>query len=157
MKKLIPFVAALGLAVAAHSQIAIKGIGYDVVLNNVVVRLGGIGPNAALDVGGAVNYDGSLPSDNLALGLSAFYLGHLQHWGPVDNYFAAGGIFNKPLGGADNTVALLGGLQPEVTVLEHIALSTRFGFLVPLSPDFKINTQGSGVSIVGAAAFKILF
>jgi hypothetical protein len=44
-----------------------------------------------------------------------------------------------------------------VTLLDHIVVSTRFGLSVPLSPDFKLNTSGQGISIVNGANFKIVF
>ncbi len=157
MKKLTLFAAALGLAVSANAQ-GLKGVGYDANLNHIVARIG-LNQNAALDVGGAIMYnDAAAPDTKLALGVSGFYLGKLQHWGPVDNNFAAGVIFTKlPQKTKNVGFALFGGLQPEVTLLDRILLSTRFGLNIPLAPDFQINTVGSGISIVGGASFKILW
>ncbi len=161
MKKLTLFAATLGLAAAVNAQ-GLKGVGYDANLNHVVARLG-VGPGL-LDVGVALMFDGvdnGNSDDNLSAGVSGFYLHKLQQWGPVANY-AVGGAVISLLPRADKNIAIkvFAGLQPEVTLLEHIVLSTRFGLDIPLMPDdqgFRINTVGSGISIVQGASFKILW
>jgi hypothetical protein len=160
MKRLsLLFAATLALASMAGAQ-GLKGVGYDANLNHIVARIG-LGPNADLDLGGAIMYDGTddgNDDNNLALGVSAFYLGKLQHWGVVDNYFTAGAVITKLPQKDDNLkFELIAGLQPEVTLLDRIVLSTRFGLDIPVAPNVMINTIGSGISIVGGASFKILW
>lgn len=144
------------VAVAANAQI--KGIGYDGDgLNQITARLG-LGANF-LDVGVGMKFDNGAPSDNkFGLSASGFFLGHLHDFGPVDTYFTAGGILAK-LAQKDDNITISGyvGFQPEVTLLDHIVLSTRVGLSVPLMPDFGFETSGSAISIVNGANFKILF
>jgi hypothetical protein len=145
------------MAVAANAQF--KGLGYDVDLKQVTARLG-LGANF-LDIGAGLkfdNSDGVSDDAKFQMSGSAFYLGHLHDWGPVDTYFTAGGVFAK-LPQEDDNLALRAfvGFQPEVTLLDHIVLSTRFGLDIPLMPEFILQTAGSGISIVNGANFKIMF
>jgi len=149
--------AVLGLAVAANAQL--KGLGYNDQLHQVTARLA-LGPND-LDIGFGMRFDNTDDNNddnNFALGVSGTYLGHLHDWGPVDTYFAAGANIEK-LPQADDNIAitLFGGFQPEVTLLDHIALSTRFGLNVPVAPAVILETAGAGISIVGGMNFTILF
>ena len=120
----------------------------------------GLGGNA-VDVGVGLKFDNSDGvSDDAKFQMSAsgFFLGHLHDWGPVDTYFTAGGIFAKLPQKNDNIqISAFVGFQPEVTLLDHIAVSTRFGLDIPLSPNFILQTAGAGISIVNGANFKILF
>lgn len=144
------------VAVAANAQI--KGIGYDGDgLNQITARLG-LGANY-LDVGAGIMFDNGAPDDNkFGLSASGMFLGHLHDFGPVDTYFTAGGIFTKLAQKDDNIeIGAFVGFQPEVTLLDHIVLSTRIGLSVPLMPDFGFETSGSAISIVNGANFKILF
>lgn len=158
MKKTSVFAAAvLGLAFAASAQL--KGVGYNGQLNEIVGRLA-IGANQ-LDVGFGMKFDNTDDNNddnNFAMGVSGTFLGHLHDWGPVDTYFAGGVVFEK-LPQADDNIAvrLFAGFQPEVTLLDHIALSTRFGLDVPVSPNVILQTKGDAISIVGGANFMILF
>ena len=176
MKKFTLFAAILGLAVAANAQ-GLKGVGYDAQLNQIKARIG-LSQNAAIDVGlgfkmfigdsTSTNYGTATPTNGTQVkadkdakttySLSAFYLAHLQHWGPVDNYLDAGFVF-QGLGQKFNshTLDLIGGFQPEVTLLDHLVLSIRFGLDVPVMPDMLIQTAGSPISIIGGTSFLILF
>lgn len=144
-------------AVAANAQL--KGLGYDSDLKQISGRLA-LGPNF-LDLGIGMKFDNrdGIGSDaKFQISASGFYLGHLHDFGPVDTYFTVGGIFAKLPKSSDNiSLSAFAGFQPEVTLLDHIVLSTRFGLDVPLVPDFIIQTAGSGISIVSGANFKILF
>ncbi|GEM_PF-1268987 len=157
-----------GLAIAANAQL--KGVGYDGDIgmiagsspsapNEITARLG-LGANF-LDVGFGMKFDNTdgISSDaKFQMSASAFFLGHLHDFGPVDTYFTAGGVFAKLPVSKDNvTVAAFLGFQPEVTLLDHIVLSTRLGIDVPLSPNLIIQTVGQSISIVNGANFKILF
>ena len=169
MKKKTLFIAVIGLAVAAHAQI--KGLGYDATLKQAQLRLG-IGENRNIDFGlGFLLYTGDSlttagtkaktainPDGKFTFSASAFFLQNLMHWGPVSNY-AAGGLVLQQVPGKDNalTVNVFGGIQPEVTLLDHIVLSTRFGIDIPVLPDFYVQTEGSGISVVGASSFKIVW
>lgn len=146
-----------GLAVAANAQL--KGVGYDKDLSEITGRIG-LGANF-LDVGVGLKFDntsGVADDAKFQMSASGFFLGHLHDFGPVDTYFTAGGLFAKLPQKTDNIkIAAFVGFQPEVTLLDHIVLSTRFGLDIPLSPAFILQTAGSGISIVDGANFKILF
>lgn len=160
MKKITLIAAALGMAIAANAEgLNIKAVGYDQNLGHVTARLG-LATNAALDLGVGLNYDNSQANSDakLQFGVSAFYLSHLQHWGPVDNYIAVGGVLSKlPVATKNIALSIFAGFQPEVTLLEHIVVSTRFGLNVPLMPDVMFQTAGQGISIVNGLNFKILW
>lgn len=156
MKKTSIFAAAvLGLAFAASAQL--KGVGYNGQFNQLAARLA-IGANQ-LDVGFGMRFNNGAAEDTkFAMGVSGTFLGHLHDWGPVDTYFAGGVLFEKlPQANDDIAVRLFAGFQPEVTLLEHIAVSTRFGLDIPVAPEVILQTQGNAVSIVGGANFMILF
>ena len=159
MKKITLLLAALGMTATANAQMPIKGVGYDVNLGHVTGRFG-LAQDNALDVGVGLNFDNSqaVSDAKFQFGLSGFYLKHLQHWGPVDNYAALGAVLSKLPTASDNiALSLFAGLQPEITLLERLVISTRFGLSVPLMPDFKLQTQGEGISIVNGVNFKILW
>lgn len=145
------------MAVAANAQL--KGLGWDTDLSQVTARIG-LGANY-LDAGVGMHFDNSdgVSDDaKFQMSASAFYLGHLHDWGPVDTYFSAGGIFAKTDAPKDNMeLTAFVGFQPEVTLLDHIVVSTRFGLSAPLMPAFELETVGAGISIVSGANFKILF
>ncbi len=146
----------LGLVAGANAQL--KGVGYDTDLKEVTGRFE-LGANF-IDAGFGMKFDSKQDSSyaKFQMSASAFFLGHLHDFGPVDTYFTAGGIFAKLPQSKDNiTISAFAGFQPEVTLLDHIVLSTRFGLDIPLSPSFVMQTAGSGVSIVGGGNFKILF
>lgn len=157
-------VALLGLVMTSQAQF--KGIGVDVRNNTgvpasdnpaqVVARLG-LGANL-LDLGIGFAYDGEADEDNLALGFSGFFLGHLHDFGPVDTYAALGVMVDKPSDeDADMRVGLFAGFQPEVTLLDHIVLGTRLGLHFNVAPDLSIMTHGEPISIVNGVNFRILF
>jgi hypothetical protein len=157
MNKVSKIVAMMfGVAVAANAQL--KGLGYDEDLNQITGRLA-LGANY-LDVGAGVKFDNATENDDAKFQISAsgFFLGHLHDFGPVDTYFTAGGIFAK-LPQADDNISLRAyvGFQPEITLLEHIVVSTRVGFDIALMPDFILQSAGQGISIVNGANFKVLF
>lgn len=144
------------LTVGAKAQLA--GLGWDNGWQEIQARLG-LGRNF-LDLGvGMVLDPGNDNHDaRFTMSASGLFLGHLHDWGPVDTYFAAGGRFEKTAAAKDNArFSGVVGFQPEVTLLDHIAVSTRFGFEIPLVPDFIIRTNGAAISIVDGLNFKILF
>lgn len=143
-------------AAAAHAQL--KGVGYDTDLSQVTARLG-LGANL-LDVGAGLRIDSDNPNDDAKFQVSgsAFFLGHLHDWGPVDTYFTVGGIFAKLPQADDNIkISIFGGFQPEITLLDHIVVSTRFGLDFTVLPGVVIETAGGPISIVNGLNFKILF
>jgi hypothetical protein len=142
-------VAAITAFFALGAQAQLVGVGYDVPLSQATVRIGM----------GANFIDAGLGDDaKFQLSASGFFLGHLHDWGPVDTYFTGGAIFAKTAAADDNIeFSLFGGLQPEITLLDHIVVSTRFGIHVPLMPAFILQTAGGGISIVEGVSFKILF
>jgi hypothetical protein len=146
----------IGLAVAANAEL--KGVGFDSDLNQITGRLA-LGANF-LDVGAGIKFDNATANDDAKFQISAsgFFLGHLHDFGPVDTYFTAGGIFAK-LPQANDNISLRAyvGFQPEITLLDHIVVSTRVGFDIALMPDFILQSAGQGISIVNGANFKILF
>jgi hypothetical protein len=158
MKKMSLFAGAiLGLALAANAQL--MGVGYNSSLSQITARLGLSGN--MLDVGFGMKFDNTDDNNddnNFAMGVSGTFLGHLHDWGPVDTYFAGGLVVQKLPQANDNIgINLFAGFQPEVTLLDHIAVSTRFGLDVPVAPNVILQTAGAGISIIGGANFTILF
>jgi hypothetical protein len=151
-------IAALTFCLAFTAKAQLKGIGFDSDLNQITGRLA-LGANY-LDLGAGLKFDNATENDDakFQISVSGFFLGHLHDFGPVDTYFTAGGIFAK-LPQEDDNISLhaYAGFQPEVTLLDHIVLSTRLGFDIALMPDFILQTAGQGISIVQGANFKILF
>ena len=166
MKKIALFTVLLGMAATSQAAVAFKGVGWDQGLGHVTARLG-FTEFANLDVGLGFNFDGTnnLPDNQVfTFGLSGFFLGKLQDWGPVDNYFVGGMAITKrpdptdPLQ-EDSEVAvnLYAGLQPELTLMEHIAVAIRLGLDFPVAPDVIFRTSGQPISMVQGLNFKILF
>lgn len=160
MKKLTLLAAAFGLVVAAHAQaplgLPIKALGYDVGWNQVTARVG-LTQNTNLDLGANLGYNSTLDSAKFGFSVSAVYLMNLHNWGPVSTHLALGGNLGKPVGNEDINVKVLAAFQPEILLLDHILLSTRFGWELDVLPDVMLSTVGQGVSIVTGANFKIVF
>jgi hypothetical protein len=162
MKKLTLLAAVFGLAVSAQAQtpfgLPFKAMGYDANLTQITGRMS-LAENNDLDVGFGLTYDDGAATDaKLQFGASGFYLVKLHDWGPVDNYLALGGILNKLPQKNDNIrITVFGGFQPEVTLLDRLILSTRFGVSLDVMPDVKVETIGDQVSIVQSISFKLLF
>jgi hypothetical protein len=163
MKKLTLIAAVFGLALSAQAQapfgLPFKAIGYDANLTHITGRLP-LG-NADLDVGFGLGYDGAddgNDDNNLQFGVSGFYLIKSGSWGPVSNYLALGGVLSK-LPQADDNIKLnlFAGFQPEITLLDRLIVSTRFGVSLDVVPDVVLETAGQGISIVEGLNFKILF
>ena len=161
MKKLTLLAAAVfGLVVSAQAQapfgLPIKALGFDSKLGHVVARL----PLGAdnLDVGFGLNINSAAPAgDNaVSLGLSGFYVKTLNTWGPVANNIAGGGWIALPPSG-DFGLGLFAGFQPEITLLDRLILSTRFGLQADVLPDFVFGTIGDQISVVQSINFKIRF
>lgn len=160
MKKISILAAVFGLSVVAHAAapalpLGINAVGYDANLGHVTARIG-LSQNNAVDVGAGLTIDNSAATDKTQIGVSGFYLLKLQDWGVVDNYLAAGG-YATFFSDSDLKLNLFAGLQPEVTLLDHLILSVRFGADMALSPDFKVGTAGQPISIVQGLNFKIVW
>jgi hypothetical protein len=159
MKKLTLLAAALGLVAAVHAQapfgLPVSAIGYDANWNQVSARLP-LG-NANLDLGAAINYNDLAASDKFGFSVSGVYLAGLNKWGPVSLHLALGGNLSKPVAVSDLGLTGLAALQPEILLLDHVLLSTRFGAELDIMPDVIFRTVGQGVSIVSGASFKIVF
>ncbi len=160
MHKLASLAAAFGLALSAHAaEVGLKGIGYDSNLGQATVRLG-LSEYGNLELGAGMRFDNSAAtsSQKFSLGLSATFLGQLQHWNAVDNYFYGGLVFNK-LPQANNSAqfALVAGLQPEITLMQHFAIGVRVGAEMQVSPDFQFYTTGDRLSVVDGIRFTLLF
>jgi hypothetical protein len=165
MKKLTLLAAALGFAVSVNAQALgpFTALGWDDAAKQVTGRLS-LGENAALDIGVGFTYDGTDETpvanddNNLRYGISAYYLAKLHNWGPVNNYLALGGGLNKlPVADDDINIFVFAGLQPEVTLLDRLIVSTRFGAQVDVMPNVIIGTTGNPISIVSGLNFKVLF
>jgi len=158
MKKLTLLASILGLAVAAHSAplpLGATAVGYDAGLGHITARLG-LTENNAIDLGAGLNYDDAAATDAFQLGVSAYYLLKLQDWGVVDNHLALGGnmtIYSD----SDLDLTLFAGLQPEVTLLDRLIVSIRFGAELSVSPDIAFGTVGQPISIVNGLNFKVVW
>jgi hypothetical protein len=160
MKKLTLLASILGLTVAAHAAapalpLGITAVGYDDNLRHVTARLG-LSENNALDLGVGTTFDNAAGNDKFQLGVSAYYLLKLQDWGVVDNHLALGGnttIYSD----SDLDLKLFAGLQPEVTLLDRLIVSIRFGAELAVSPDVAVGTVGQPLSIVNGFNFKLIW
>ena len=135
--------------------LGITAIGYDNVLGHVTARIG-LSPNNAVDVGVALNFNNAATTDKLQVGLSGFYLLKLQDWGMVDNYLVGGGNI-KIFSDSDFGLDLFAGLQPELTLMDRLIFSVRFGVNVPIRPDFALQTAGQPISLVNGINFKVIW
>lgn len=160
MKKFALFASILGLTVAANAAapampLGITAVGYDDGLKHVTARLG-LSENNALDLGFGLQFNDAVAADKFQLGLSAYYLLKLQDWGPVDNHLALGGnttIYSD----SDLDLKLFAGLQPEVTLLDRLIVSIRFGAELAISPDIAFGTAGQPLSVVNGFNFKVIW
>lgn len=161
MKKLTLVAAMLGLVAAVHAQapfgLPFSAIGYDADLKSVTARMP-LG-DAALDLGLGFKFDNAA-AEPFSLTASGFYLMKTNTWGPVSNYVSLGGIF-KVLDVPNDNIEITGfaGLQPELTLMERLVISTRFGVNLTVLPDFLLATAGpaNGLSVVQSMSFKVLF
>ena len=135
--------------------LGINAIGYDGNLGHVTARLG-LSDNNSIDVGLGLNINSGAAVDKFQTGVSGLYLLKLQDWGMVDNYLVAGGwltIFSD----SDLKLTAFAGMQPEITLLDRIIVSIRFGFEVPVIKDFGVETVGDPISIVNGLNFKVIW
>ncbi len=145
---------------AVSSGAQLSSVGYDVDLKQGIARLdlGG----GALDLGLGFLLDGRGKTDrgaknnNFAFSVSGFYLHPLGESDKLAMKLAAGGIFNFPQNDdADKSLAAFVGLQPEITLLEKLIVTTRFGIKADIVPDFIMQSSGQGIGITGGASFRI--
>ena len=164
MKKLALLAVAFGMAVSVHAQapfgLPISALGYDGSIGHITGRMG-LSENTALDLGLGLQFDGTddgNDDNNLQFGVSGFFLTKLHDWGPVDNYLALGGILSKlPVANDNIKLQLFAGFQPEITLLDRLIVSTRFGVNLDVMPNVILATAGQGISIVEGLNFKVLF
>jgi len=161
MKKLSFLAAAVfGLALSAHAQaplgLPIKAIGYDGTLGQVTARLPLGADNLDLGLGLSLNTAAATGDNTFSFGVSGMYLHNLNTWGPVSLYAALGGWAVLPETG-DFALTAFGGLQPEITLMDRLILSTRFGLQANILPDFQLYTAGDQISVVQSISFKVKF
>src|SRR5215217_5406560 len=129
MKKLTLLAALFGFAVAAHAQapggLPFSAVGYDDNFKHITARLP-MGENA-LDLGLGFKFDNAA-AEPFSMSVSGLYLIKTNTWGIVSNYAAIGGLFSVIDSPSDNIgIAAVAGFQPEITLLEHLIVSIRFG------------------------------
>jgi hypothetical protein len=136
---------------AQSLPLGVQAVGWDDALKHITARIG-LSQNNAVDIGVGLNINTATDEEELLLG--GFYLLKLQDWGIVDNYLIAGASAVLA-----SEVALTGfaGLQPEITLLDRIIVSVKFGLSVPIVPDFAMVTAGSPISIVEGFNFKVIW
>jgi hypothetical protein len=164
----------LGLSLASHAQFL--GAGWDGSAEEVVGRVG-LGGFSTVEVGLGLRYDGSQEDDNVAeederttFSLSARYLHALHAWEKFTGYLHGGLYFRDDNNNGDSptnpfstngsraaALAVFLGYQPEVILINHLAVSTKFGVSLPVTPDFKLGLVGDDVSIVQGFDFRILW
>lgn len=179
MKKL-HLIATLVLGLSAASQAQLLGFGWDNGTEEVVGRMG-LGGYSTLEAGLGLQFDNGAEDDNVAeedlrstLSLSVRYLHTLHSWDKFNGYLHAGLYFRddqgtgassadpiRPFGGSGPSrgagLALFMGYEPELVLMQHLSVSTKFGLAVPVLPEFKLGLVGNGVSIVEGFNFRILF
>lgn len=169
-------IAILVLGMSAASQAQFLGMGWDGAADEVVGRIG-MGGYSTLEVGLGMRFDDSMDDDNVAeedmratLSISARYLHALHAWEKFTGYLHAGLYFRddnnndnsptNPFTTGNNRAAALAvfmGYEPEVILIPHLAVSTKFGLSVPIMPDVKVGLVGNDISIVNGFNFRILF
>ncbi len=148
--------AAAILAPNTYGQLV--GVGYSGTDEVITARIG-VGANL-VTVGLGGMFDSDVPANAPAFEARFVlgFLGHLHNWEQVNTYFNAqimGDLFDRD---EDNfELAAFVGLQPEVTLFDHIVLSTRFGLEAPIMPAFSIGTDGRSISVVSGVDFTIKF
>jgi hypothetical protein len=166
MKKL-SILASMVLGLAAVSQAQLEGIGWDNRTDEFVGRLG-LGGYSHLEIGlggaWAESPNGAsvaVEDANSSLSVSARYLLALHSWEKFTGFLHVGGYFRDDDGpGTANRAAAIevfAGYEPEVVLLQHFAVSTRFGLLSAFAPDMSFGLVGDDVSIVSGFNFRILF
>jgi hypothetical protein len=157
----------LALAVSSQAQ-AFEGMGYDTQVNEVVGRLGVGGNHVEVGVGFGFNDNENLNSDaKTQMSVSGRYLLALHQWEKLTGYLHLGAYFrdDNDNGGSPNfgaghplasSLAFLAAYQPELVLLNHLAVSTTFGLAVAVIPDVQIHLAGEPVSIVSGLSFRIL-
>ncbi len=136
---------------AAPLPFGLSAVGWDGYLQHITARLG-LTANTGVDVGARVNINTA--TDVTEFEVSGLYLVKLQDWGIVDNYLVAGGLVGF---GEEFSLAGFAGMQPEITFLDRFIVSVRFGFEVPIVPDFALTTVGAPISLVEGVSFKIVW
>ena len=135
--------------------LGVNAIGFDGNLGHVTARIG-LSDNNAIDVGLGLKINSGAATDKFQTGVSGLYLLKLQDWGMVDNYLVAGGwltVFSD----SDFRLTGFAGMQPELTLMDRIIVSIRFGAEVPILPDFGVETKGDPISIVNGINFKVIW
>ncbi|MDB5102585.1 MAG: hypothetical protein JWP91_274 [Fibrobacteres bacterium] len=158
----------LALTVAANAQV--EGFGYDVQNSQIVGRLG-LGGFNHLEVGLGLQWDNNnIPGatnsqeDDAQMTMSASvrYLLALHQWEKLTGFLHVGLYFadDQAHGSVANrrsTLSTFIGYEPELVLVPHLAVSTKFGLDIPIMPDFSLSTSGEQISIVQGFNFRILF
>lgn len=175
MKK-FHLIVSLVLGLSAASQAQFLGMGWDGTAEEVVGRLG-MGTYSTLEVGLGLRYDDSMDDDNVAeednratFSASVRYLHALHAWEKFTGYLHAGLYFRDDNNNDDSptnpyntnfnraaALAAFVGYQPEVVLIPHLAVSTKFGLALPIMPDVKVGLVGDDISIVSGFDFRVLF
>jgi hypothetical protein len=156
------------------------GFGWDNGTEEIVGRMG-LGGYSTLEAGLGLQFDNGAADATVAqedlrstLSLSVRYLHALHAWDKFTGYLHAGLYFRDDQGAGTNSadpirgiggsgngraagLAVFLGYEPELVLLQHLSVSTKFGATVPVMPEFKLGLVGNGVSIVEGFNFRILF
>lgn len=175
MKK-IYLMASLVLVMSGVPRAQFLGAGWDGAADEIVGRMG-LGGYSTLEVGVGLQYDNSLPDATVAqedarttISLSVRYLHALHAWEKFTGYLH-GGLYFRDDNNNDNSptnpfatgtgraaaLAVFLGYEPEVILIPHLAVSTKFGLSVPIMPEVKVGLVGDDISIVNGFNFRILF
>ncbi len=168
--KRFSMLAALVLALTAAANAQIEGFGYDVQNSQVVGRLG-LGGFNHLEVGIGLQWDNNnIPGatntqeDDAQMTMSASvrYLLALHQWEKLTGFLHLGLYFaddqvHGSVAGRKATLSTFVGYEPELVLVPHLAVSTKFGLDIPIMPDFSLSTSGRAISIVEGFNFRILF
>jgi hypothetical protein len=173
MKKASMIAAAmLAFSTPSFAQ-ALLGFGWDNANQEVVGRIG-LGGYNAVEAGLGFAFDDGLPGTGAAakdfkssLSLSGRYLLALHQWDKLTGYLHLGGYFrdDNTLGTAPGasvtpsraaSLAFMAGYEPQITLLDHFAVSTRFGLALRVMDEFAVGFSGEPVSIVTGINFRIL-
>ena len=140
---------------AAPFGLPVTAIGYDDGLKHLTARLP-LGSDQ-LDVGVGFKFDNGA-AEPFSFGVSGFYLKNTNDWGIVKNYLYGGALIGIRDTPSDKLkLNLYAGFQPEITLLDHFIVSTRFGLDMGITPEFVFATAGLPLSIVSGLNFKVVF
>ena len=166
MKQLSLFASMVfALAASAHAQL--EGFGWDNKNQEIDVRIG-LGGYSHVEGGLGLQWDNGAPDNNSAqrdaamnVTASGRFLLALHQWDKLTGFLNLGvhfqdDSFNEAPASRRSALFAFAGYQPELKLLDHLAISVAFGANMKLMKDFGLDLTGDPISIVEGINFRIL-